>query len=99
MDRTEAHRIARVLDGPEYDGNLVDNLIETVRKTEQRITVTDTPSITSGWAYEADNCIHCHAAYGHTISCPLLNRESAEAASCQPTEAVRIYAHALGVAI
>ncbi len=31
--------------------------------------------------YEADNCEHCHAAYGHTVVCPLLNRAVAEARS------------------
>lgn len=43
------------------------------------ITVASTPSSVAGSALEADNCIHCHAPYGHKILCPLLNRTIAEA--------------------
>jgi hypothetical protein len=80
-----------------YDGRLIDTLIQTV--AVQRVTVASTEETPAVSRYEADNCIHCHAAYGHKIYCPLINRQSAEAASSllTPTEADRIFAHALGV--
>lgn len=44
-------------------------------------TAVSTPSSVAGSALEGDNCIHCHAAWGHKIICPLLNRTIAEAKS------------------
>jgi hypothetical protein len=52
----------------------------------QNIGVASTASVLAGDALEADNCIHCHASYGHTILCPILNREAAEAKSAQWNE-------------
>jgi hypothetical protein len=74
-------------------------LVEAASQTEQRITVADTPSSVGVSRYEADNCVHCHAAYGHTIQCPLLNRAVAEIRSAlfSPTEADKIAAHGLGI--
>jgi len=43
-----------------------------------RVTHTDTVSTGAGDSLEQDNCIHCHATYGHKISCPTINREAAE---------------------
>jgi len=42
------------------------------------VTHTDTVSTGAGDSLEQDNCIHCHATYGHKISCPKINREAAE---------------------
>ena len=66
----------------------------------QNIGVAFTASVLAGDALEADNCIHCHASYGHTILCPILNRNTAEAISTlngNATERDAILAHALGV--
>jgi hypothetical protein len=92
MDRNEIHRIARILEGPAYDGNLVEKLVEAVEKAErsnkknefyrpekfQRVTTCDSASTPATSRYEEDNCEHCHAAYGHKIHCPLLSRETGE---------------------
>lgn len=79
--------------------SVIDGLIDTVRESEQRVTVASSEETPACSRYEADNCDHCHAAYGHKHFCPSLNRQSAEAASSllTPTEADRIFAHALGV--
>jgi hypothetical protein len=54
--------------------------------------------------YINENCPHCHAEWGHFISCPLLNRTTAEAFSvlfsspgCDVTEEDSIRAHAMGI--
>ncbi len=63
------------------------------------VATGNTPETPSTSRYEADNCTHCHAAYGHKIYCPTINRASAEAASSlnTPSEADVIFAHALGI--
>jgi hypothetical protein len=50
--------------------------------------------------YVAEGCTHCSAPHGHFISCPTINRASAEAHSkrlAPPTEADIIVAHSLGI--
>ena len=77
-----------------YEGTLIDGLKELV------VTVTDTHQTPSTSALEADNCEHCHASYGHTILCPLLNRNIAEAQSAlngSASEQDKVHAHALGI--
>jgi hypothetical protein len=51
---------------------------ESFYRPKQRVTHTDTESTPSCSVLEADNCVHCHASYGHKISCPTINREAAE---------------------
>lgn len=98
--------------------NTIDNLVEVVKKAERhpehgfyrpqqkldgvRITVTDTISTPGGSRYEEDNCSDCHAAYGHKIFCPKLNRVTAEAIAAfngRPSVADTIAAHGLGITL
>lgn len=66
-----------------------------------KIGAVSTVSALAGDALEADNCEHCHASYGHTILCPLLNRNIAEAKSAvnsaRLSEADNIRLTSLGV--
>ena len=122
MNRNEFHQQARILQGDDYNGQLINELIDRVERAEKqhtrprsndfqaKVTASEafyrsrgwyaaTPSTPATSRYEADNCEHCHAAYGHKASCPLINRNVAEARSAfsNPSEADRIHAHALGV--
>lgn len=122
MNRNDAHKLARILQGPAYNGNLVNELIDSVERAERargvitshvslsddndgfyrgKIGIGNTQSTPATSRYDADNCIHCHASYGHKASCPVLNREVAEARNrfVNPSEADRIQAHALGITL
>jgi hypothetical protein len=89
----------------------MDNLIAVVEKAERRnqsfyrptsFGVGNTPSTPATSRYEADNCTHCHASYGHKVYCPLINRETAEAISAlkgNASEADKIFAHGLGITL
>lgn len=124
MNRNDAHKLARILQGPVYNGNLVNELIDAVERAERargvisgtatatekgendgfyrgKIGIGNTQSTPATSRYDADNCVHCHASYGHKASCPVLNREVAEARSCfiNPSDADRIHAHALGISL
>lgn len=48
-------------------------------KRGSQFTATSTEASLAGYGLDADNCTHCHAAYGHKLICPLLNRNVAEA--------------------
>lgn len=56
-------------------------LLDPETNLKDSFTSASTRSTPVSSGYEADNCIHCHAAYGHKILCPLLNRNIAEAQS------------------
>lgn len=91
------------------EGNIIDNLVASVEKAERKqqsfyrptsFGVGNTPSTPATSRYEADNCTHCHASYGHKIYCPLINRETAEALSAlngDATEADKVLVRGLGV--
>lgn len=96
----------------QYDGNLVESLVNSVERAESKqsfyrpakfaVGVASTPSTPATSRYEADNCEHCHASYGHKVYCPLINRETAEAISAfngNASESDKVRAHALGVAL
>ena len=75
------YQYADNLDPERQQGAVIKKRLAQLRgeqAAQQRVTTTDTVSTASGDSLEQDNCIHCHATYGHKISCPTINREAAE---------------------
>jgi hypothetical protein len=69
-----------------------------------RITCSTTPiaAVSDRLEYEEGvSCEHCLAPYGHYNTCPLINREVAEARSraCKPTDADLAFAKELRIAL
>lgn len=71
-------------------------------RPKRNVTACSTPSAISCSVLEADNCEHCHAAYGHYGHCPLINRATAEARSAVnklgEEDMIRFHAHFPGIA-
>jgi hypothetical protein len=85
------------MNAKDFYGYYIGKQIERAHVRVTQASTTETPATSR---YEADNCEHCHASYGHKVFCPLLNRETAEAIAAmngKATESDRIHAHAMGV--
>jgi hypothetical protein len=75
----------------------VEFIRNVVKRVHESYTATSTESSLTGYGLDADNCTHCHAAYGHKILCPLLNRNIAEAQSATLSDADQVRVHAFGI--
>jgi hypothetical protein len=83
--------------GSKHLTGTIDEQIEAVETAIGVFTSASTQTSVAGDSLQQDNCIHCHATYGHKIVCPVINRNVAEAQSVVLSEADKTRAHGLGI--